>query len=268
MSQLDKDITSIESRGSKSTLKVKPSVKLGLLIYFLYLAIFFAVWIVNGVNYPEIGKTLESTKLHYAMPTLLASLAVVIVISRFGWWQITLFDKEKSGPKWAWLGAIAMLLLAIVSFTRMQTGRLSVMLVIWSIVGAIGVGFGEEMINRGTLLVGLRTRFTEGKVWFFSTLAFAALHLPNMLFGASVPGTIGQFFFAFIVGSLLYSLRRLSGTLIVCMLLHGLWDSSIFLPGATGVEPWAIQAIIYPIAIICAVAVILKNKGKTVQTYS
>jgi membrane protease YdiL (CAAX protease family) len=134
-------------------------------------------------------------------------------------------------------------------------------------LGAIGVGFGEEMINRGTLLVGLRTKYSEGKVWFFSTFAFAALHLPNALFGASVGPTIGQFFFAFIVGSLLYSIRRLSGTLLLAMFLHGLWDSSIFLPGALNINPLAVSGIIYPISIICAVAVILKNKGKTVQKY-
>ena len=141
------------------------------------------------------------------------------------------------------------------------------MLIIWSILGAIGVGFGEEMINRGTLLVGLRTKYTEGKVWFFSTLAFASLHLPNALFGADLLPTIAQFFFAFIVGSLLYSIRRISGTLLLAMFLHGLWDSSIFLPGALDIKPVVVQGIIYPVAIICAIAVLLKNKGKTVETY-
>ncbi len=253
--------------GGEHKITVKPSVKKGLLIYFVYLAVFFSVWIVTGVNYPEIGKTLESTKLHYALPTVLASLVVALIITKFGWWNITLFDKKKSGPKWAWIGVIAMLLLAIGSFARLQVGGLSLELVFWSLLGAIGVGFGEEMINRGTLLVGLRTRYTEGKVWLFSTLAFAALHLPNMLFGADIFPTLGQFVFAFIVGSLLYSVRRLSGSLILAMVLHGLWDSSIFLPAATGVDPWPVQAIIYPIAIVCAAAVIWKNKGNTVQTY-
>lgn len=233
----------------------------------MYLAIFFSVWAINGADYPEIGKTLESTKLHYAMPTLLASMAVAIVISFLGWWKITLFDKEKSGPKWAWIGPIVMLLLTVGSISQLNGENVAGMLVFWSVLGAIGVGFGEEMINRGTLLVSLRTKYSEGRVWFYSTLAFAALHLPNALFGADIFPTVMQFFFAFIVGSLLYSIRRLSGTLLLCMFLHWLWDSSIFLPGALDINPLVVQGIIYPIAIICAVAVILRNKGKTVEVY-
>ena len=80
-------------------LRVKPSIAIGPGIYFLYLAVFFGVWIINDVNYPDIGKTVESTKLHYALPTLIASATIAVVITILGWWKIALFDKEKSGPK-------------------------------------------------------------------------------------------------------------------------------------------------------------------------
>ncbi len=264
-----KESSSIENEKENiiSKVRVKPTLTIGIAIYFLYLAIFFSVWIINGVNYPDIGKTVESTMLHYAMPTLIASSAVALAITFLGWWRIVLFDKSKSGPKWAWIGPIAMLLLAIAGFAQVTYGNVTSALLFWSLLGAIGVGFGEEMINRGTLLVGLRTKYPEGRVWLFSTLAFAALHLPNIFFGAPVLGTLTQFVFAFIVGSLLYSVRRISGTLILAMVLHGLWDSSVFLPGATGDNPFAGAVFIYPIALVCAIAVVLKNKGKTVETY-
>ena len=35
------------------------------------------------------------------------------------------------------------------------------------------------MATRGLLIVGLRGRYTEGWVWFLSTLLFGLLHLPN-----------------------------------------------------------------------------------------
>lgn len=234
----------------------------GLYIYLLYLIIFFTTWSVNGVDYPTIGKTLKSLQLHYAMPTLLASAAIIVAISAFGWWKVSLFDKKKSGPKWAWLGPIIMGVLIAGGLLRINADNLNMGLLFWGVLGAVGVGFGEEMITRGTLLVGLRTKYTETKVWLISTLAFAGLHLPNMLFGLAVSGTIVQFILTFIMGSLLYSTRRLSGTLILPMILHGLWDSSIFLQGATGSSAWSIQVIIYPIAIICAIAVIRKNRIK------
>ena len=48
-----------------STLRVKPSIGIGIGVYAGYLAIFYATWAINGVDYPHIGETVESAKLHY-----------------------------------------------------------------------------------------------------------------------------------------------------------------------------------------------------------
>ena len=241
-------------------MRVQPSIGAGLVLYVGYLAIFFTTWVVNDVDYPTIGDTTRSTKLHYAMPTLLGCVFLVIALTVMGWWKITLFDKERSGPRWAWIGPISMGLIALGAFVLMDKDA-SAELVMWSVLGAIGVGFGEEMITRGSLLVGLRTKYTEVKVWLFSTLAFSALHLPNMLFGQDVGPTIGQVVLTFLFGSLLWATRRLSGTLLLCMFLHGFWDSSVFLPDATGSDVYALPFLIYPIALACAIGVLRKNRG-------
>ena len=73
--------------------------------------------------------------------------------------------------------------------------------------------------------------------------------------------TAVQLVFTFLVGSLLWSIRRLSGTLLLCMFLHGFWDSSVFLPGATGDDPFPGATLIYVIGIICAIAVLRRNRG-------
>ncbi len=241
--------------------RFQPSVALGLLVYAGYLAIFYATWAINDVDYDTIGDTVESTKLHYAMPTLLGCAFLVVIISVLGWWKVTLFDSFRSGPKWAWIGPIAMFLLAVASFAGVTWGNASSSLLVWSVLGAIGVGFGEEMITRGALLVGLRTHHNEIVAWGFSTLAFAALHAPNALFGQSVAKTAGQLVLTFIVGSLLWSIRRLSGTLLLCMFLHGFWDSSVFLPGATGDDPFPGAMLVYVVAIVCVIGVLRKNRG-------
>ena len=242
-------------------IRVQPSIGAGLFLYVGYLAIFFATWVVNDVDYPTIGDTTSSTKLHYAMPTLLGCVFLVIALTVMGWWKITLFDKERSGPRWAWIGPIAMGLIALGAFILMEKDGASSELVMWSVLGAIGVGFGEEMITRGGLLVGLRTKYPEVKVWLFSTLAFSALHLPNMLFGQDVGPTIGQVVLTFLFGSLLWSARRLSGTLLLPMFLHGFWDSSVFLPDATGSGDYFVPLLIYPLAIVCVIGVLRKNRG-------
>jgi membrane protease YdiL (CAAX protease family) len=123
------------------------------------------------------------------------------------------------------------------------------------------VGFGEEMITRGALLVGLRTNHTEVRAWLFSTLAFSALHVPNVLFGQGGAGTAGQVVLTFILGSLLWATRRLSGTLLLPMFLHGFWDSSVFLPDATGADPFVAALVLYPIAIVAVIGVVRHNRG-------
>jgi uncharacterized protein len=129
----------------------------------------------------------------------------------------------------------------------------------WSSLGAIGVGFGEEMITRGSMVVGLRSRFSEGRVWLYSTLLFSALHIPNVIFGLPLSAMPIQVALTFIMGSGFYIIRRISGTLIVPMILHGLWDSSLFITVATGGTASMIQFIVYPWAIVCVIAVLHKK---------
>lgn len=239
--------------------RVTPSFGAALVVYVVYLAIFYTTWAVNDVDYEHIGETAESAKLHYALPTLFGGLSVVILVTAFGWWRPSLFDRERSGPRWAWIGPIAMFLLAIAGYAMTHTGNVTAELVVWTVLGAVGVGFGEEMITRGSMVVGLRSRYDERKVWLYSSLLFAALHAPNALFGESVGGMLVQLVSTFIFGGLFFAIRRLSGTLLLCMFLHGLWDSSLFLPRASGVTGNVLPFVLYPIAIVTVWAVVKRN---------
>jgi len=235
------------------------SVWQGVLLYLGYLAIFFSTWTLNGVDYNRIGESAETIRRWYAFPTLFGCAFLVIAISRLGWWSRVLFDTSRSGPRWLWVLPVVMGLVILNNFLGLPSGRLSGELILWSALGALGVGFGEEMITRGSMLVGLRSRFGEGRVWLISTLLFSALHVPNVIFGVPLWAMPVQVLLTFIMGTGLYVIRRLTGNLIWPMLLHGLWDSSLFLNVATGGEPSALQFVVYPLAIACAIAVVPKN---------
>ena len=154
------------------------------------------------------------------------------------------------------------MILAIIvhNFARLNVEKLAADLLLWSLLGAIGVGFGEEMITRGSMVVGLRSRFSETGVWLFSTLLFSAMHAPNMLFGMPPEGVPVQLVLTFVFGSGLYVIRRISGTLLLPMALHGLWDSSIFLSTATGVHPSVVQLAAYPLTIVCLIAFLRSHR--------
>ena len=85
------------------------------------------------------------------------------------------------------------------------------------------------------------------------------MHVPNVYFGLPMTNMPIQVILTFIMGSGLYVVRRMSGTLLLPIILHGLWDSSLFLTVATGGTPSSIQFAIYPLAIACALVVVLKN---------
>lgn len=239
-----------------------PSVWLGVFLYVGYLAVFFATWIINGVDYNRIGENAETARLWYALPTLFGGAFLVVALSVLGWWRLALFDSAKSGPGWAWMLPVAVLSIIVLNFGGLDLGKLTPELLLWSTLGAIGVGFGEEMITRGSMIVGLRSQFSETRVWLVSTLLFSALHIPNVLFGLPLYGMPIQVLLTFIMGSGFYLMRRLSGTLLLPMVLHGLWDSSLFLSVATGVEPSPVQFAVYPLAIICIIGVLAHQKRK------
>lgn len=238
-----------------------PSVWIGVLLYLGYLAIFFTTWTVNGVDYNRIGESPETTKLWYAFPTLIGCAFLVVAVSVLRWWRLALFDKSKSGPQWVWILPVVMAAIILNNFLGIPSGKLSAELLLWTSLGAMGVGFGEEMITRGTMIVGLRSRFDENRVWLISTLLFSALHAPNVHFGLPMAAMLVQVVLTFIVGSGFYVIRRVSGTLVLPMALHGLWDSSLFLNIATGGVPSAGQFAVYPLAIVCVLAVMQENQN-------
>jgi membrane protease YdiL (CAAX protease family) len=244
-----------------SSTPVSRQVRLGVLLYLGYLAIFFTVWTVNRVDYTRIGEDVATTKLWYALPTMAGCAFLIFSITLLGWWRVVLFDRVKSGPGWVWILPAVMALIIVNNFLRVPAAELSAALLLWSALGALGVGFGEEVATRGRMLVGLRSALRERYVWLFSTLSFAALHVPNVFFG--LPGSMMavQVVLTFIMGSAFYVMRRLSGTLLLPMALHGLWDSSLFLQAATGVTPSPVQFAVYPLAIVCTIVVLFRDRS-------
>ena len=69
------------------------------------------------------------------------------------------------------------------------------------------------------------------------------MHGINIVLGQSVGETLPQIGQAFLHGLLFYILRRVTGSLIWAMALHGAWDFSVFSLGATdGSNPLAITS--------------------------
>jgi membrane protease YdiL (CAAX protease family) len=219
-------------------MRVKPSLWKGLLILVGYLAVVFTVWLATGTKYDEVGDTVDNVRKTVTLAMALGAIYVVIVTSVLGWWKPALREPRRAAHhKWMWIIPALLLVGAVLNLAATKWGRLDDLgtplgtYVAWLAIGCVMVGFNEEMITRGLLIVGARGTLHEGWVWFVSSLCFGLLHVPNAFFGQSVKDTAQQVFFAFGIGTAYYVTRRISGALVVTMILHGAWDFSVFLQG-------------------------------------
>jgi membrane protease YdiL (CAAX protease family) len=76
--------------------------------------------------------------------------------------------------------------------------------------------------------VAFRGQYKEVWVWFLTSLLFGLLHGANLVLGQSFVLTIRQVVIAFVMGSVFYVARRVTGSLLFMMVIHALWDFGSF----------------------------------------
>lgn len=202
-----------------------PSAAVAWAIAAGYVAVFVLLFRILGVNYAEISGAL-------VVPMAVLAALLLALTSWLGWWRPVLSEDL---PAARWLLAVPALFLAgaLGNLALTAWGSRPLALVAYLALGALLVGFSEEIVFRGLMVVGLRDRYGEALVCLYSSLAFGLLHGVNFFLGQGLADTLGQVVFAFFVGIVLYVARRATGTILACMALHALWDFSSFVrPGS------------------------------------
>jgi uncharacterized protein len=259
-------------------MRVKPSLLKGLLVWVGYLAVVFAVWIAADIDYDTIGDSVENVRKAVTLAMACGLVYLVIVVSALGWWRPSLREARRVHHRWMWVIPVLLALGVVLNLASTEWGRFDELgtelgpYILWLALGCAMVGFNEEMATRGQLIVGARGTVREVWVWFIASLCFGLMHAPNALFGQSVKTTIQQIFFAFTVGTAYYVTRRLTGSLIVTMVLHGAWDFSTFIQdhSVDGMvdKTVALGGILsFPLVVIALIAVfvILRKDGDVVE---
>lgn len=212
---------------------IRPSVPLAVAIFLAYATIFIGVVALtapDGFSYKHAFDDLKDSR-PFVYGLLAGATFSICVATALGWWREILVDKL---PVRGWLRLVPVIALVLILATT-DYGHYSKIgheLLIWTIVAALLVGFAEELTFRGLVLVDLRkVPLTEPHVWLLSSLLFGLLHLPNALIGASLGGAVVQVFLAFAGGTIFYLVRRATGSILPAMVLHGLWDFTLFSAG-------------------------------------
>lgn len=203
--------------------RIVPKPWLGWVICVVYAPIFIAVMVSSGVGYDEFTDSATNLRDAAVVPLAVVTVLLVIVITVLGWWRPVLRDHLGSPRIWRLIPVLFVVAL-LVGADYQRLGKLDTEFIMWAAVAAVLVGFAEEAAYRGVALVAFRSNYSEFRVWLFSTLLFMYLHAFNFFAGQDLGPTLVQLVFTFLMGSVLYAVRRATGTLIVPMVLHGAWD--------------------------------------------
>lgn len=202
---------------------VPPSLLVGLAPLVVFAAI--SAWRARpSDDYPTLGQTVDSVVRSLVVPEGIAAVALCLVVTGLGWWRIATVDPTRTRLRWTWLAPALIAVVCLVRLPLVDWSALPGHYFLLLAVGVVFVGVFEELMTRGVLLVGLRRRLPEFGVWIASCVLFGLLHLLNALAGAGLGATLVQVVFAASFGSTLYVARRLTGNLLLPVLLHAFWD--------------------------------------------
>jgi hypothetical protein len=234
-------------------MRVKPTALVGLAIWLLYVAIVVIMQKTSGVPYTEFSDSTANMWRGVIPSLLVGSLVVTALAFWMRWWTAALRDQHRTRVGWTLIAPAIFLIIALGNFAFTDWGNISAGFVLVALVLGILVGFAEEIVCRGLLLVGLRGSFHEVAVWALTCVCFGLMHGVNIFLGASVGPTVTQVIAAAMQGSAFYILRRYYGSLIWAMALHGLWDMSIFVQTQSDGPVNLLAALIWPVSILAVV---------------
>ncbi len=217
----------------------KNPLQTAFLIVILYGLWFIVPSLYNGIDPNASAKVGIEGALEMGISELITSSVLVVFISLLGWWKIIGFRRiEAGGLKFLIpIFSIILIILALsFSFDKSDAWFLGFTspLQFLAVLGVmLLLGFVEEGIFRGVLFYGLSQKLSPLMTVFLSAFIFGLFHFVNILTGEPVVATFYQVIHAFAMGFLYAALRLRVKAIWPLMILHGLWDFSLFISQST-----------------------------------
>lgn len=228
------------SSNELSDYRVEPRLRNAFLVALVYIVYFTIALKISGVGYENITDSPDNVLKAVVLPMIGGAIGLTVFAKWSGWWKDLWHDKYKiKGHNWMHLFAIIMAISILGNLASAQLGSSVGQMISYIFIGTALVGYSEELLFRGVVLRGARgSGLSELRVMLVVALSFGIFHGANLLVGQDLPTTMQQVAFATINGAIFYLIFRKSGLLIVPMILHGLFDFSVFIREANlGSDP-------------------------------
>ena len=231
-----------------------------LLLVVVYLAL---VQLIPRLTTPEGAKYGAFTTAAEVVGGLWVTVGVgtvigLIAVAALGWWRPVLRDDRRL-PRWTWVFLIVMLgaILAGTSYGNLADKGLGFSLML--LVGCLFIGVSEELMFRGIGITAFRQAgFSEGQVALWTSVIFGLAHATN-IFTEGV-GALTQVLVTAVAGYFFYVTRRVSGLIIVSMVVHGLWDFGLFTNALSNPPAFGAALFILADVVLAVVAIVTIRK--------
>ena len=167
---------------------------------------------------------LVSQQIIYAL--LLAPLFLLAVIVFFRWENIGInFPKTVRSLLVLWFPVLYIVVMLGVSSIK---GFPDAQIVVFILVNSLLVGVSEELMFRGVLFKAAVSRFSMWQAIWLVSIVFGGIHAFNSFITGEISAAFIQAFMATMSGIWFMAIRIRTDSLIPVMIVHGLWDFSIF----------------------------------------
>ena len=185
------------------------------------------------VDYGDLSGSTDALLQNVIAPDLVISALIVTLVVILGWWTFVTRE-DRRVPSWMWLFPISIFVVSalVTDWSRLSDEGIGYIVAIAA--ATLIVGFNEEFMFRGVLLHGFRQTGSEIHAWAWSTGLFALAHGMNLFFGEPIGAVMPQILNAFLLGTVFYLTRRLTGSIWLGIVAHGFWDFAILSHGGSG----------------------------------
>jgi hypothetical protein len=209
-----------------------------LLVVLVYLAIYLGSGRVSAMIAPDAVKadllsSVSSVFFQLTFGLLVGAVVLIIFLSAIGWWRDLFARQPIGGSRWMWIAVIIIVTPIVLRLFGIDYSRYPSGVVATVFATGVLIGFAEEVLTRGIAVKMLRDAgHPEWVVAAVSSVLFALMHSINLFSGAAPLVVAITVFYALGFGVLMYLSMRVSGFLIVAIVLHSLTDPTTIL--ATG----------------------------------